>query len=181
MNKICKVAVYLTALDTHSYMNAKKCQVYDTERERVKDMQSYNVNGAVIEILLDSGKTVKVMTKWVENTMAKLETDMEDVLLMWLEDNGYLVNEEQEELDNEAKGKVKVSAKKPTTAKQKTQKERVQKENPTKELIIKTLAESLEKLDVSNVNIENKAKIITFSFNNEDYKIDLVQKRKPKA
>ena len=142
-------------------------------------MKDFKINGSVIEITLENGKLVKVATEWVEKTMKALDTDMEDVLLMWLEDNDYIVNEEQEELDKQAKGKVKIinRAEKP---KVKTQKERVQKENPTKELIIKTLAETLETLGVSELNIENKAKLITFSLNGEQYKLDLIQKRKPK-
>lgn len=141
-------------------------------------MKDYKINGKVIEMTLDNGKVVKCMTEWAEKSMKALDTDLEDVLLMFLEDNGYLTNDAQEELDNQAKGVVKVVAKKP---KAKTQKERVVKENPTKELIISTIANALQNLDISNLNIENKAKIVTFSMNNEDFKVDLVQKRKPKA
>ena len=144
-------------------------------------MKDYKVNGKVIEMTLENGKVVKCSTAWANKTMKVLETDLEDVLLMWLEDNDYLVNEEQNDLDKNAKGKVKLVAnsEKP---KKKTPKERVQKENPTKELIIQTIANALQNLDnISSVNIENKAKLITFELNNEQFKVDLVQKRKPKA
>ena len=143
-------------------------------------MKDYQEKGNIIEITLDNDKKVKVATKWVHDTVARLDTDIEDVLLMWLEDNDYLVNEEQEELDKQAKGKVKLVA---TTEKpkRKTPKERVQKENPTKELIIQTIANALQTLDISNLNVENKAKIVTFELNNEQFKVDLTQKRKQKA
>lgn len=144
-------------------------------------MKDYKVNGKVIEMTLENGKMVKCSTEWANKTMKALGTDLEDVLLMWLEDNDYLVNEEQEELNNEAKGKVKLVAnsEKP---KKKTPKERVQKENPTKELIIQTIYNALQQIDnISSVNVENKAKLITFELNNEQFKVDLVQKRKPKA
>lgn len=144
-------------------------------------MKNYKVNGKVIEMTLENGKVVKCSTEWANKTMKALGTDLEDVLLMWLEDNDYLVNEEQEELNNEAKGKVKLVAnsEKP---KKKTPKERVQKENPTKELIIQTIYNALQQIDnISSVNVENKAKLITFELNNEQFKVDLVQKRKPKA
>lgn len=142
-------------------------------------MKDYKVNGKYIEITLDNDKVVKCDKKWAETSIEKLGTDMEDVLLMWLEDNDYLVNEEQEELDQEAKGKVKLVAtnEKP---KKKTQKERVVKENPLKEQIIETIANALKNLEVDNLNIENKGKLITFSYKNEDFKVDLVQKRKKK-
>lgn len=143
-------------------------------------MKDYIVKGNVVEITLDNDKVVKCSNAWVEKTMELLKTSAEDVMLMWLEDNGYLVNEEQEELDKEAKGKVKLVAKTERPVK-KTPKERVQKENPTKELIIQTIYNALQQIDsISSVNIENKAKLITFELNNEQFKIDLVQKRKPK-
>lgn len=141
-------------------------------------MKEFKINGSVCEVLLENGKQVKIATSWIKKTMELLETDTEDVILMWLEDNGYLVNEDQEELNNKAKGVVKINA--TDKAKKKTPKERVQKENPTKELIISTIAEALINLKVTNLIIENKAKIVTFSLNNEDFKVDLVQKRKKK-
>ena len=144
-------------------------------------MKDYKLNGKVYELTLETGKVVKVGAEWVERTIKALDTDLEDVLLMWLEDEGYLVNEEQEELDKEAKGKVKLVAKTEKPVK-KTPKERVQKENPTKELIIQTIYNALQQIDnISSVNVENKAKLITFELNNEQFKVDLVQKRKPKA
>ena len=142
-------------------------------------MKDYKIEGKVIRIEMENGKKYMVATDWVNNTMKNLDTDMEDVLLMWLEDNEYLVNEEQEELNKQAKGVVKVNA--TDKAKKKTPKERVQKENPTKEKIIQNIAETLKNLGVSNLNIENKAKLITFSLDNEDFKVDLIQKRKPKS
>lgn len=144
-------------------------------------MKDYKENGSVIEITLDNDKIVKVAKKWVETSMKALNTDLEDVLLMWLEDNDYLNNEEQDELDKLAKENKsnKIVNAKATETKKKTQKERVAKENPTKELIIKTIAEVLPSI-ANNVNIENKAKIITFSIGNDEFKIDLTQKRKKK-
>lgn len=143
-------------------------------------MKDYKELDKVYEITLDNGKIVKVDKKWAQTSMEKLETDLEDVLLMYLEDNDYLINDSQEELDQSAKGNVKNFVKSEKVVK-KTQKERVIKENPTKELIIQTIFNSLQQINtISNVNIENKAKIITFTLNNEDFKIDLTQKRKQK-
>lgn len=143
-------------------------------------MKDYIVKEKWVEITMENGKQYKVDRKWVDKSMKNLDTDIEDVLLMWLEDNEYLVNDEQEELDKEAKGKVKLVATNEEKAKKKTPKERVQKENPTKELIIQTIAKALETLDTTDIIIENKTKIITFTMNNEQFKVDLVQKRKNK-
>ena len=144
-------------------------------------MKEYKVNGSVIEMVLESGKVVKCSTEWANRAMKSLGTDMEDVLLMWLEDNDYLVNEEQEELDKQAKGQVKIlnKSEKPKT---KTPRERTQKPQPEKEYIVGIIAEFLEDItDISNLNVENKAKLITFDYKGASYKLDLVQKRPPKA
>lgn len=144
-------------------------------------MKDYIVKEKWVEINLENGKQYKVDKKWVDTAIKNLDTDIEDVLLMWLEDNDILVNEEQDELDKQAKGKVKIVASAEDKTKKKTPKERVQKENPTKELIIQTIAKALETIETTDIIIENKAKIITFSMNNEQFKIDLTQKRKEKA
>lgn len=143
-------------------------------------MKDYKVNGSVYEVTLENGKQVKIATSWVEKTTKLLDTDTEDVLLMWLEDNDYLENEEQEELDKTAKAnKVKLVA--TDKAKKKTPRERVAKPQPEKEFLISLLAKALENEDISDLKVENKAKLITFNYKNHDYKLDLVQKRPPKA
>ena len=91
-------------------------------------MKDYKVNGKVIEMTLESGKVVKCSTDWANKSMKALDTDMEDVLLMWLEDNDYLENEEQEELNTKAKAnKIKLTATSEKKVVKKTPKERVQK------------------------------------------------------
>ena len=144
-------------------------------------MKDYKLNGRVYELTLETEKIVKVSAEWVERTIKALDTDLEDVLLMWLEDEGYLVNEEQEELVKQAKTNgVKIKADIDKT-KKKTPKERVAKPQPEKEYIVGIIAEFLEDIsDISNLKIENKAKLITFSYKNEEYKLDVVQKRKKK-
>ena len=141
-------------------------------------MEDYKINEKNIEIMLTNGKIVKCDKAWAENSMKILNTDLEDVLLMWLEDEGYIINEEQEQLDKKAKGVVKPKA---TDKTKRKPVERVVKENPTKELIIAEIAKTLQTLGVDNLKIENKAKIITFNYVNESFKVDLVQKRKPKV
>ncbi len=57
------------------------------------------------------------------------------------------------------------------------------KANPTKEGIIALIAESLmaSGLEIQNLEIPNKGKLITFELNGNSFKLDLIQKRKPKA
>ena len=108
---------------------------------------------------------------------------MEDAILTWLEDEGYMENLDQKELCDlakENKSNKIIDAKVEKAPKQKTQKERTKKENPTKELIIAEIAKMLPNI-ATNVNIENAGKIITFTVGDNDFKLDLTQKRKPKA
>ena len=146
-------------------------------------MKDFKENGRVIEITLDNNKVVKVSTEYIKKNMKILDTDIEDAIYIWLEDEGYLDNEEQNELCNQAKenksNKI-IGAKTEKDPKKKTQKERVKKDNPTKEMIITEIAKILPNF-ATNINIENAGKLITFTIGNDDFKIDLVQKRKPKA
>ena len=142
-------------------------------------MENYVVNGKVVVITLDDGREVKASTQYLENMVKNLDIDMEEAVLTWLEDEEYLINDEQEELHKATKGTrignvVGAKAEKP-----KTQKERTKKENPTKEMIIAEIAKVLPNF-AENVVIENAGKLITFTIGEDTFKIDLVQKRKPK-
>ena len=133
-------------------------------------------------ISMENGKKYFMEVAKVDSLQKQLKISEFEAIEMWLEDNGYLVNEEQNALDMKAKGnkvKLATSTEKP---KAKTQKERVVKSNPDKEYIVGVIAEFLEEIvGKDNVNIENKAKLITFDYKGASYKLDLVQKRKPKV
>ena len=139
-------------------------------------------NGNVIEAVLDNDKIVKISAKYINTMVENLGIDKEDAILTWLEDEGYLVNEEQEELMDAAKENKSIKiidAKAQNKPEKKTQKERIRKENPTKEMIISEIAKLLPNF-AENVVVENAGKLITFSIGEEEFKIDLVQKRKKK-
>lgn len=100
-----------------------------------------------------------------------------EAVQIWLEDNDYIENEEQNALDDKAKkNKVKLGAKDIT---KKTQRERVVKEDKEKEAIIQELAEKLKEFG-TDVTIVNKGKLIEFTMGEDKYKLDLVRQRKPK-
>jgi hypothetical protein len=77
--------------------------------------------------------------------------------------------------------KTKSENKEPTVYK--WDKRATSKANPTKEGIISYIAESLlnSGLDIQNLEIPNKGKLITFELDGNSYKLDLIQKRKPNA
>ena len=147
-------------------------------------MKEFLVDGKVIRIELENGKKAMVSTEYIEKNMAILDIDMEEAVLTWLEDEGYLTNEDQEELCIAAKeNKSLAEARKGNrdAAKEKKKTVRTVKENPTKEMIIAEVTKCIEAIDgTTDVKVENKGKIITFALAGENFKIDLVQKRKAK-
>ena len=143
---------------------------------------NYELKNGRYLISMENGKKYFMEVAKVDSIQKQLKISEFEAIEMWLEDNGYLVNEEQNALDMKAKGNKVKLATSTEKSKAKTQKERVAKSNPDKEYIVGIVAEFLKEIiGKDNVNIENKAKLITFNYKGEDYKLDLVQKRKSKA
>ena len=148
-------------------------------------MENYVINGKVVDITLENGKVVKAMTSYLENMVKALDINMDEAVLTWLEDEGYLENEEQEELCAAAKENKSLAAARKgfrDGAKEKKKVVKTVKENPVKEEIILNLVEKLNSIEkVSEIVIENKSKIITFKVGDREFKLDLIEKRKPKG
>lgn len=133
---------------------------------------------------LANGKKIRIPDLEIETAMKKHSLTRNESIKLWLEDEGYLTNEEIEAIEKKAKeNKITATIHQARTdkAKEKTQKERVKKSNPDKERVIANLAECLKKIDgVETVTIENIRKLITFVIGEKNYKLDLIEKRKPK-
>ena len=128
-----------------------------------------------------NNKVVKIPQKEIDNLMKTLELTEQEAIETWLDDNDYTTNKQVEELTKKAKanGTTKIGAR-VNVENKKVERER--KANPTKALIIDQLWQKLAEIEhISNLKIENKEKLITFSLNGNDYKLDLVQKRAKKA
>ena len=67
-------------------------------------MEKFVIDGKVVIITLDDGREVKASTEYLNNMVKNLDIDMEEAVLTWLEDEEYLINEEQEELHRATKG-----------------------------------------------------------------------------
>ena len=142
------------------------------------DWNYEKINGKYL-ITMENGKKYFMKESDVDNLQKQLKISEFEAVEMWLEDNGYLENEEQEQLDTQAKGQVKVLAKEKTERKKVV---RERKPQPEKEFIIAEIANFLgQNSEISNILVENVGKIITFSYKNANYKLDLVQKRPPKG
>lgn len=128
-----------------------------------------------------NGKNIRIPDADIEKSMKMLELTKEEAIQVWLEDEGYLENEEQEELCKKAKENRITATIHEASAinKKKTQRERVRKENPTKEMVIAEIAKILPNF-AENVQVLNIGKLISFTIGENTYEIDLKQKRKPK-
>ena len=128
-----------------------------------------------------NGKNIRIPDVDIERSMKTLDLTKEEAIQVWLEDEGYLENEEQEELCKKAKENRITATIHEASAinKKKTQRERVRKENPTKEMVIAEIAKILPNF-AENVQVLNIGKLISFTIGENTYEIDLKQKRKPK-
>ena len=128
-----------------------------------------------------NGKTLNIPKAEIEKSMKVLNLSFEDAIQMWLEDEGYLENEEQNHLCEVAKvNKItqnihgagergKKTSKKPKTVKVSDEK-------------VKLFNEILENLYKYNENVEilKENKLISVEINGKIFKIDLIEQRKPK-
>ena len=97
---------------------------------------------------LANGKVVRIPMEEIQKQMRLLRLTKDEAIQMWLEDEGYLENAEQEALERKAKENRITATIHQARAEsaQKTQRERVKKDDPTKEGVIKAIAEMLPTL-----------------------------------
>jgi hypothetical protein len=132
----------------------------------------------VVEI---KNKKVNIPDEEIKRNMKILEITEQEAIQMYLEDEGYEVNEQVEALTKKAKdsgimhtiheAKAENTDKKPRA--------KVVKEYPDKEFLVNIIAGALGG-SVQNLQITNKAKLIEFTYNGNQFKLDLIQKRPPK-
>ena len=128
-----------------------------------------------------NGKMLNIPKKEIEKAMKLLDLSQEDAILMWLEDEGYLENEEQNHLCEVAKmNKItqnihqagergRKSSQKPKTVKVSAEKTEL-------------FAEILQNLQENHQNVEvlKENKLISVEINGKIFKIDLIEQRKSK-
>ncbi len=126
-----------------------------------------------------NGKAVRIKEQEVEKIAAGLGITNQEAVQVWLEDNEYLENAEQVQLDTKAKSNritATIHQAKAINTK-KTQRERVLKDDPTKESIIKCIKALLEEKGCEKVEILNKTKLISFTLGGDTFKLDLIRQR----
>lgn len=134
-----------------------------------------------MEYKTKKGKKVNIPDDEIDTLVDKLNLSIAEACELWLEDNALQVNEEQEALDKKAKAsRITATIHEAKATKERKERKVVRKEDTTKENIIKALAERLEEL-ATEVKIENVGKLITFKLGDDNFKLDLIRQRKPKA
>ena len=128
-----------------------------------------------------NGKKILIPDCDIDHYQKSMNLSKDEAVQIWLEDEGYLENEEQNALCQKAKdNRITATIHKARNYEKKTQKERVKKDDPTKEGIIKALAEYLETLNATDIVIVNSGKLITFKVGTDNFKLDLIRQRPPK-
>ena len=129
---------------------------------------------------LPNGKNVNIPDKEIEKNMKLLEISREEAIEMWLEDEGYLDNEEQNELDEKAK-KVKIDhgASAIDKTEKKEKKPREIKVSDEKQALFSEIVEKLAE-NGRNYEILKENKLICVKIGEKTFKIDLIEQRQPK-
>lgn len=130
---------------------------------------------------LPNGKNVNIPDKEIEKNMKLLEISKEEAIEMWLEDEGYLDNEEQNELDEKAK-KVKIDhgASAIDKTEKKEKKPREIKVSDEKQALFGEIVEKLAE-NGRNFEIVKENKLICVKIGEKTFKIDLIETRQKKS
>lgn len=130
---------------------------------------------------LGNGRNITIDDNYLERCMKALNISKEEAITMYLEDEGILVNEEQQELVEKTKGQKLSGAK--AVDKPKKKRAATKKVDEVKKSIIEYLEMALndyEDFQIENVKITNDQKIIEFEVDGAHFKLDLIKQRQKK-
>lgn len=125
-----------------------------------------------------NGKNVNIADKEIEKAMKSLELTREEAIEMILDDMGLTENEEQNALDEKAK-KVKINHQASADKEVKEKKPRTSKVTEEKQLLFSELCNFLREKEF-DFEILKENKLISINLGTENFKIDLINTRKPK-
>lgn len=127
-----------------------------------------------------NNKMVSIPKKEVERLQNKLHLTENEAIDLYLTDNDYKTNEIVQELTQKAKENKSIvhNAKSEKERKKRTVEP---KKNPVKEEIIHNIFNYLKNsCGIDNILITNSSKLIEFSYQNKNFKLDLIEKREKK-
>ena len=134
-----------------------------------------------IKYELDENVFVNIPREEIERMMKGLGVTEDDACWIWCEDNGKIVNEEQEELDKRAKESritATIHQARAETAKERKKVER--KPDQVKDSLVESLKAFLIEQGFENVAITKVGKLVEFDCGGEHFKLDLIRQRPPK-
>lgn len=124
-------------------------------------------------------KEIDIPEKEIDKLIDSLDISEDEAIQTWLFDNDYIENEEEAILTKKAKdNRITATihdAKDITKTRAKRNVER--KEDVDKEMIIAAVANMLQGMGIKG-RVTNKSKIVEFEYNGNEYKIDLIRRRK---
>lgn len=125
-----------------------------------------------------NGKTINIPDVDIEKIMKGLEVDKEEAIEIWLEDNEYEINEEQEALHQVAK-QVKINHGARADQPQKDKRERTVKISDEKQAFFQNLRDFLTE-NYENVTVLKENKLFEVKIGDKTFKLDLIQQRDKK-
>ena len=133
---------------------------------------------------LFGNRTINIPDDEIRKAMDNLGLTCKEATEMWLEDNGYLENEEQNALDEKAK-KVKISDHRGYSEKtpNKEKKPRTVVISDEKKALFQFILENLDHCDgvlKENIEVITENKLIRLKIGEKTFDINIVEKRKPK-
>lgn len=128
---------------------------------------------------MDNGKSVVIPDKEIENLKNGLQLSEQDAIDLWLSDNGYEIDEEQQELDEKA-SKVHIMKDIDTKKATKERKKPERKISDKKKELFSEILSDLEDVYKGNVTVLNENKLIEVKIAEKRFKIDIVECRPPK-
>lgn len=127
-----------------------------------------------------NGKNIKIPIDTINNYISVLNITEQEAIQVYLEDEGYIINEEQEALTKKAKENKVTASLNAKSGKPRKKTERTRKADTVKENLITDIADFLKSKNIDNVTITNVSKIIEFDIDNIHYKLDLIRQKSKK-
>lgn len=131
---------------------------------------------------LENGKVINIPDSEIKAHMKNLDLTEDEAIQLYLEDEGYLDNEELEELDSKAK-KVKIQHGASATEKteKKEKKPRTVKISDEKQGLFYNIYHFLLDTYGGSVEMVKENKLLTLKIGEKTFKVDLIEQRPKKA
>ena len=130
---------------------------------------------------LDENQFVKIPQDEIDRIVKGLGVSEDDACWIWCEDNGKIINEEQEELDKQAKvNRITATIHQARAETPKERKKVERKPDQVKDSLVESLKAFLIEQGFDNVAITKVGKLVEFDCGGEHFKLDLIRQRPPK-